>query len=247
MRRLFLAAIVIAAGALVVVELGHARRVAPAGTAPIVTTEVPPPGTTPQAHVRGSKTWAPPPWVRSEPQLTRGFVPRGFRPDFREMIVSQFQDTINARLGQDFPVAKRIRIAEAQNAFWDENGPLVDAFQSGRMSQPEFAERTHMAMAHYADHLEKILSDDEYQKLLDSPKGVDPYYLLFHSPGEQPGMPMQEAANEPLVRYRSDPAPVEPPPTGGRAPAPPPGSVKSFSKPPPVSAPPPVAATPKGT
>lgn len=134
------------------------------------------------------------PAFKPEKQYPPGtYLPRGFAADFRERIVKDFNAAIDARLGDAATPEQRKAAAAVQNAFWDEHGPNVDLFRDGKISQPEFAERTHLATLHFAQGMAKIFDDPLYVKLFDVPKDVDPYYQLFHSNEEQPGLPMKEA------------------------------------------------------
>ncbi|MGZ3438705.1 MAG: hypothetical protein ACXVDD_04290, partial [Polyangia bacterium] len=119
------------------------------------------------------------------------YVPRGFSANYREQIIKDFGESIDARLGKDFPADKRKAMADVQNAFWDDHGPDVDLFKDGKISQPEFAERTHLSTNRFMEGMAKQLTDEQYLKLFDLPKDVDAFYQLYHSPEEQPGMPMQ--------------------------------------------------------
>ena len=119
------------------------------------------------------------------------YIPRGFAKSFREQIKVDFGDAIDFRLGKDFPSEKRKLAAAVQDAFWDEHGPNVDLFAEGKITQPEFAERTHLATTHFAEGMGKVFSDDEYLTLFDMPKDVDAFYQLYHSKDEQPGMRMK--------------------------------------------------------
>ena len=125
------------------------------------------------------------------------YVPKGFSANYRQQIIKDFGDAIDFRLGKDFPADKRKAMAEVQNAFWDDHGPDVDMFKDGKISQPEFAERTHLSTTRFMEGMGKQLTDAEYLKLFDMPKDVDAFYQLYHSAAEQPGMPMQQAQNQP--------------------------------------------------
>lgn len=139
-----------------------------------------------------------------------GYVPAGLPPDFRERIVRDFADHVEARLGPNALTAEqRDAIARAQHEFWDEHGPNVDEFTTGNITQLELASRTRLAMKHFADRVADTLSDAEYFALFDMTKGDDLYGAMFHSADEQPGLPMKptEAADD----ERADRAP---PPLG---------------------------------
>jgi hypothetical protein len=129
------------------------------------------------------------------------YVPKGFAANYRQQIVNDFSAMVDYRLGRDFPVEKRQTMAAVQNAFWDDHGPDVDLFADGKISQPEFAERTHRSTVAFADGMSKVLTDQEYMRIFDMPKDVDPFYQLYHSPEEQPGMKAKLAqavpSNEP--------------------------------------------------
>lgn len=162
------------------------------------------------------------------------YVPRGFSANYREQIIRDFGDAIDFRLGKDFPADKRKAMAQVQNDFWDEHGPDVDLFKEGKISQPEFAERTHLSTTRFMDGMAKQLTDDQYMKLFDLPKDVDAFYQLYHSPQEQPGMPFaQETPKAPNNSVMPKPAPAAAPQPAhvdssgnaqpaGPAPAPPP-------------------------
>jgi hypothetical protein len=124
------------------------------------------------------------------------YVPKGFSANYREQIIKDFGDSIDFRLGKDFPADKRKAMAEVQNAFWDDHGPDVDLFKDGKISQPEFAERTHLSTNRFMEGMAKQLTDEQYLKLFDLPKDVDAFYQLYHSAEEQPGMPLQQAQNQ---------------------------------------------------
>ena len=159
---------------------------------------------------------APPAWTGS--LVPPGsYTPKGFPSDFRNRIINDFGGLIDARLGKDFPDEKRKRAAEIQNQFWDEHGPTVDLFQDGRITQPEFAERTHLAMAHMEERFAQLFTDDEFQKVFDAPRGTDFYYGLFHSADEQPGMPVKPYENG-SPDYAKLPPPATPAPSAPRQP-----------------------------
>jgi hypothetical protein len=54
---------------------------------------------------------------------------------------------------------------------------------------------------------EKIFTDDEYQKIFDVPKGTDTFYVMAHSPDEQPGMKFKEEMPAPNLSVVPGPAP----------------------------------------
>jgi len=158
------------------------------------------------------------------------YIPKSFAKNFREQIKMDFGDAIDFRLGKDFPVEKRKAASAVQDKFWDEHGPDVDLFAEGKISQPEFAERTHLATTHFMDGMGKIFSDAEYVKLFDLPKDVDAFYQLYHSADEQPGMPMKpedtHASGAPLPQAPGAAPPEGAPATAGYS-APQPGQSKS--------------------
>ena len=173
------------------------------------------------------------------------YVPRGFLPNFRAVIVHDFGAVIDARLGKDWSPEKRAAIAKIQNELWDEHGPNVDAFADHKISQPEFAERTHMAFSHASEKYAQVLSDSEYEKLFDVPRGTDQFYVLFHSPQEQPGMPIDAYNDAQHPMAANLPPPAEPEPVGPKnasvskadsiVAAPPPAAVSPPPPPPPPS------------
>lgn len=158
------------------------------------------------------------------------YIPRGFARNFREQIKMDFGDVINSRLGKDFPAEKRKLAAAVQDAFWDEHGPNVDLFAEGKITQPEFAERTHLATTHYSEGMGKVFSDDEYLSLFDMPKDVDGFYQLYHSKDEQPGMRMKPEDSQVHTAGGQPSGPAPGVPSGGELiagyPAPPPGQSK---------------------
>lgn len=238
--RVLLSLLAVAALAFVVYEL-RAPASAPA-THPVAGEEVAsaPLGTTsaPPAHKKAGS----PKIASNLPAAAPGqYVPRGFPPNFRAMIVHDFGGVIDARLGKDWSPEKRAAIAKIQNELWDEHGPNVDAFADHKISQPEFAERTHNAFAHASDRYAQVLSDSEYEKLFDVPRGSDQFYLLFHSAKEQPGMPI-DPYDDARPMAANLPPPAEPEPSGpkntsvskgDRLADPPPSAVSSPPPPPP--------------
>jgi hypothetical protein len=183
-----LAFVVLVASGLYAVRIGraarHPKEVAPAPAA------VPPP-----VAAAASRPLPPPlPYHAPEPGTRAApgtYLPRGFSPEFRERIVKDFGEQIDHRLGASATAEQRTAAAAVQNAFWDVHGPNVDLFREHKISQPEFAERTHLAMIKFADGMANIFTDAQYVKMFDMPKGVDPYYAMFHSAEEQPGLPMK--------------------------------------------------------
>lgn len=164
-----------------------------------------------------------PPWQLAAARpplryLPGTYVPRGFDPNFRDRIVAEFQYDIDRKLGRDFPAERRAEIARVQNEFWDQHGPNVDLLQDGKISQPEFAERTHMALIKESESFAGILSDAEFEKLFDFPKGVDFYSIMAHSSQEQAGMPFQPEKSSPPIA--SNMAPKAAPPLAPAAPVP---------------------------
>jgi hypothetical protein len=146
----------------------------------------------------------PPPWARaplpagaSAPPGT--YTPRGFAADFRERVKHDFSDFAEKRLSHPLTPEQAARVAAVQDAFWDRHGPNVDLFRAGRIGQPEFAARTHEGMIAFAQGMEKIFDDDDYQKLFDVPKASDPFPLLFHSKEEQPGLAMNASLSHPTA------------------------------------------------
>jgi hypothetical protein len=123
------------------------------------------------------------------------YVPRGFPADFRTRIVNDFRDHIDARLAT-LSYAQREELSVAQQEFWDEHGPDVDAFMDGTITRLEFADRTHVATTHLAERMAAALSDAEYLALFDVAKGEDLYVALFHSADEQPGLPMKPVEDD---------------------------------------------------
>lgn len=123
------------------------------------------------------------------------YTPRGFAADYRERVKRDFAGFAEARLGHALSADEAAKVAAVQDAFWDQHGPNVDLFADRRISQPEFAERTHQDTILFTEGMEKVFGDADYQKLFDIPKGTDAYPLLYHSKEEQPGMPVANVAN----------------------------------------------------
>jgi hypothetical protein len=145
--------------------------------------------------------FVPKPMVRTPPQLYNGpafdprkkyppgtYTPAGFAVDYRQRVVREFGHFMSTRLGKELDEERAKQVAAVQNKFWDEHGPNVDLLAQGKITQPEFGERAHQAMIGFASDMEKIFTDDEYQKVFDVPKGTDTFYVLAHSQEEQPGM-----------------------------------------------------------
>lgn len=160
---------------------------------------------------------APQPWATVPGDPKHSYTPKGFAPNFREMIVHDLGQVIDVKLGKNFSLEKRQKIAEIQNEFWDEQGPNVDAFQSHQIGQPEFAEKTHLAFIHSAEKYAQVLTPNEYEKLFDSPPGSDPYPMMFHSKNEQPGLPVNPYDNGSEPPPAVGPPPGEPPPSTFKA------------------------------
>lgn len=181
-----------------------------------------------------TQTWQPKPLVRTRPKIYAGpafvpekkyppgtYTPAGFAEDYRERVVHEFAHFMSTRLGRELDEDRAKQVAAVQNKFWDSHGPDVDLLREGKISQPEFAERSHQTMITFAGDMEKIFTDDEYQKIFDVPKGTDTYYVLVHSPQEQPGMQFQpERPAPPNLSVLPTPHPTEasesndpPPPT----------------------------------
>jgi hypothetical protein len=160
-------------------------------------------------------------YTRTRPQLYNGpafdpqkkyppgtYTPSGFAVDYRERVVHEFSHFMSTRLGKELDEERAKQVAVVQNKFWDQHGPNVDLFDQGRISQPEFAERAHQTMIAFATDMEKIFTDEEYQKVFDVPKGTDTYYVLAHSQTEQPGMRFQpEPDRAPNLTVMPVPAP----------------------------------------
>jgi hypothetical protein len=135
------------------------------------------------------------------------YTPAGFAADYRERIVREFGHFSSSRLGYELDEARAKKVADVQNKFWDEHGPDVDLFDRGRISQQEFSERAHQHMIAFASQMEPIFTDEEYQKVFDVPKGTDTFYVLAHSPTEQPGMRFQaENPGPPNLSVMAQPA-----------------------------------------
>ena len=128
------------------------------------------------------------------------YTPRGFPADFRTRVKRDFADLATERLGHPLSEEQAKAAAAVQDAFWDQHGPTVDLFQDRKIPQPEFAERTHTDTIAFTTGMEKVFSDDDYQKLFDVPKGTDAFPLLYHSKDEQPGTAMaKREAGEPRM------------------------------------------------
>jgi hypothetical protein len=123
------------------------------------------------------------------------YTPRGFAVDYRDRIKHDFAGFAETRLGHPLSAEQAAKVAAVQDAFWDQHGPNVDLFAERRISQPEFAERTHQDTILFTEGMEKAFSDEDYQKVFDIPKGTDAYPLLYHSKQEQPGMPVANLPN----------------------------------------------------
>jgi hypothetical protein len=157
---------------------------------------------------------------QSAPSAVRNYVPQGFDANFRQRIVADLGRDIDTKLGQGFPMARRVQIAEVQNQFWDVHGPDVDLLREGKIDQPEFALRTRNATAQYQEGMAAALSDEDYEKLFDFPKGADFFSILYHSPTEQPGMSMKDHQQAPpTMNGPSRPVPHPTGPTGPTLPA----------------------------
>jgi hypothetical protein len=116
------------------------------------------------------------------------YIPAGFDADFRQHVKMEFSHFAATRLGSDLDEKRMAQVAAVQDAFWDVHGPDSDLFMQGRISQPEFAERAHKNIIEMSTAMEKIFTDEEYLKIFDVPKSTDTFYVLAHSPDEQPGM-----------------------------------------------------------
>ena len=186
------------------------------------------------AHAVAMPTQAPPdaapngfvpkPYTRTRPQMYTGpafdphkkyppgtYTPAGFAVDYRQRVVHEFSHFMSTRLGKELDEERAKQVAAVQNKFWDDHGPNVDLLAQGRITQPEFAERAHQTMIAFATDMEKIFTDDEYQKIFDVPKGTDTFYVLAHSKEEQPGMRFQpENGNvQPNLSVLPQPHPTE--------------------------------------
>jgi hypothetical protein len=168
-------------------------RTAPGAQAAITPKQAPP-----EVAVNG---FVPKPLVRTRPKLYMGpafdpqkkyppgtYTPAGFAEDYRERVQREFSHFISSRLGKELDEERAKRVAAAQNKFWDEHGPNVDLLAQGKITQPEFSDRTHRINIAMDTELESIFTDDEYQKVFDVPKGTDTFYVMAHSKEEQPGM-----------------------------------------------------------
>jgi hypothetical protein len=183
----------------------------------------------------------PKPFVRTKAKLYTGpafdpqkkyppgtYTPAGFAVDYRERVVHEFSHFMSTRLGRELDEEHAKQVAAVQNKFWDQHGPDVDLLAQGKITQPQFAERSHQTMIEFATDMEKIFTDDEYQKVFDVPKGTDTFYVLAHSKEEQPGMKFQpeRADVQPNLSVLPQPHPTEssetndppPPPTSDKFP-----------------------------
>lgn len=190
----------------------------------------------PKPAAEASAAFVPKPYQRTRPQIYAGtpfvpekkyppgtYTPAGFAVDYRERVVHEFGHFMSTRLGKELDEERAKQVAAVQNRFWDSHGPDVDLFAQGKITQPEFAERSHQTMIAFASDMEKIFTDDEYQKVFDVPKGTDTYYVLAHSASEQPGMKFQpEASNSgpPNLSQIPQPHPTEASETDSPPPAP---------------------------
>jgi hypothetical protein len=180
--------------------------------------------------------FVPKPMVRTPPQLYNGpafdprkkyppgtYTPAGFAVDYRQRVVREFGHFMSTRLGKELDEERAKQVAAVQNKFWDEHGPNVDLLAQGKITQPEFGERAHQAMIGFASDMEKIFTDDEYQKVFDVPKGTDTFYVLAHSKDEQPGMkfqPEKPGSTTPNLSVLAEPAPIGASETDSPPPAP---------------------------
>jgi len=168
--------------------------------------------------------FVPKPYVRTRPIAYSGpafdpkkkyppgtYTPAGFAADYRERVVHEFSHFMSTRLGKELDEERAKQVAAVQNKFWDDHGPNVDLLAQGRITQPEFAERAHQTMIAFATDMEKIFTDDEYQKVFDVPKGTDTFYVLAHSKDEQPGMRFQPEKGDvqPNLSVLPQPHPTE--------------------------------------
>lgn len=176
------------------------------------------------APVVANNGFQPKPYVRTKPKLYTGpafdplkkyppgtYTPAGFAVDYRERVVREFSHFMSTRLGKELDEERAKQVAAVQNKFWDVHGPNADLLTEGKITQPEFAERSHRAMIEFATGMEKIFTDDEYQKVFDVPKGTDTFYVLAHSKEEQPGMKFQpeRADVQPNLSVLPQPHPTE--------------------------------------
>jgi hypothetical protein len=122
------------------------------------------------------------------------YTPEGFAADYRDRIKRDFGGFVEARLGHPMSPEQAAKVAAVQDAFWDQHGPNVDRFRDRTISRPEFAERTHQDTILFTEGMEKVFSDEEYQRIFDIPKGTDAYPLLYHSKEEQPGLRVANVA-----------------------------------------------------
>ncbi|HXU72698.1 MAG TPA: hypothetical protein VN947_25425 [Polyangia bacterium] len=178
--------------------------------------------------------FVPKPYKRTRPQIYAGtpydpqkkyapgtYTPAGFAVDYRERVVHEFSHFMSTRLGKELDDERAKQVEAVQNKFWDSHGPDVDLLAQGKITQPEFAERSHQTMIAFASDMEKIFSDDEYQKIFDVPKGTDTFYVLAHSPTEQPGMkfqPEKSGSGPPNLSQIPQPHPTEASETDSPAP-----------------------------
>jgi len=172
----------------------------------------------------GSEPYQPKPYKRTKAMMYTGpafdpgkkyppgtYTPAGFAVDYRERVVHEFSHFMSTRLGKELDEERAKQVADVQNKFWDHHGPNVDLLAQGRITQPQFAERAHDAMIDFATGMEKIFTDDEYQKIFDVPKGTDTFYVLAHSKEEQPGMRFQPEKGDvhPNLSVLPQPHPTE--------------------------------------
>jgi hypothetical protein len=139
------------------------------------------------------------------------YTPQGFAVDYRERVVREFSHFMSSRLGHELDEERAKQVAAVQNKFWDQHGPNTDLLRDGKITQQEFSDRSHQVMVSFATDMEKIFTDEEYQKVFDVPKGTDTFYALAHSKDEQPGMQFKPEPSSPQPNLSVVPTPS---PTG---------------------------------
>jgi hypothetical protein len=184
-----------------------------------------------QAPAEPTSTFVPKLISKGRPQIYTGpkfdpvkkyppgtYTPAGFAVDYRERVVREFGHFMSTRLGKELDEERMKQVAVVQNKFWDEHGPNVDLLAEDKITQKEFSDRVHKTSIAFDAEMEKIFSDEEYEKIFDIPKGTDTFYVLAHSKDEQPGMKFQ-------------PEPSHPNPNAGLA-QPGPGATENLDPPP---------------
>jgi hypothetical protein len=94
----------------------------------------------------------------------------------------QFLLYIQQTLGANLPAETTNKLLDIQGRLYRERGALEDMVESGQLTEDEYFERAGVVVRASADEFRRVLTDDQYEKLLGLKPDENPAGVLMPPP-----------------------------------------------------------------